>query len=197
MAEQALDGVQIGSSFQQMRREGVTKRVDPSLLGDPRPLLGTHVEALGARDADGTGDATGGKQPGEGAIDLPVAPEFLEEPLGQEGVAILRALALVHANRHAIRVDVRDLEVDDFADPEPRGVGRHEQGPVLGVVGRVEQPADLLLAQDLRQLGRLFRGRDAELRTIALERLVVQEAQSVEHDVAATPRQLPLHSQVE
>ena len=56
-------------------------------------------------------------------------------------------------------VDVLDAEPGDLGEPQPAGVGGHEQRTVLGVLQRVEEACHLVLAEDDgERLGRLGAG---------------------------------------
>jgi len=60
-----------------------------------------------------------------------------------------------------------------------------------------DQPLDLLSTQHGRQGARLPRRRNGTRHAVALQRLVVEEAQPTHDDVAGTPRPVPIANQVE
>ena len=66
----------------------------------------------------GTGDSPPGAQP-------------LEHDGREHGVAILAALALLDAQRHALAIDVPDFKRDDFAGAKSRAVGDRKGGLML------------------------------------------------------------------
>ena len=84
-----------------------------------QPAAGEHL-------ALGTGDAPPGAQP-------------LEQHRREHGVAILAALALLDAQRHALAIDVADLQRDDFAGAKSRAVGDRQGRLMLEVLGRGDQ----------------------------------------------------------
>ena len=127
----------------------------------------------------------------------PVAAQLAQQARGEQRVAILGAFALLHPDGHARRVDVAHLQMTQLRDPQPRPVGGHQHGAVLGIGGQLDQARDLFARQDLGQLLRLARARDLELRLRLLERDVVAELQRVDRDVAAAPGKLALLDQVQ
>jgi len=46
------------------------------------------------------------KQPFRGTIFFPVLSQLLKGPLGQNGVAVLAAFALVYPDRHPLAIDI-------------------------------------------------------------------------------------------
>ena len=50
-----------------------------------------------------------------GVGDAPPGAQALQQHRDEHGVAVLAALALFHPQRHALAVDVADLQGDDFA----------------------------------------------------------------------------------
>jgi hypothetical protein len=101
-----------------------------------------------------------GEQPGPlRPLREPVAAKHEEHPLRQKDVSIASAFA-EDADGHALAVDVRDLQAADLADAQPRAVGRHHDGAVLGGVDRIKKLPDLASAQDLRHVVRDLRPRD-------------------------------------
>ena len=67
-------------------------------------------------------------------------------------VAILAPFALLDPDQPALTFKVRELEADDFTDAQARGIGRHQEDPVPGVLGAREQALEFLDAQDLGEL---------------------------------------------
>jgi hypothetical protein len=120
----------------------------------------------------------------------------MQQTLGQRHVPILHPLALLDADGHAVGIEIRDPERDDFADAQAGGIGRGQQEAMPGVRAGLEQTPDFLPAEDLRQaLGLLGRG-DVELRARVAQRHVVEEAEGVGGLTARAPRELALLEQV-
>jgi hypothetical protein len=55
-------------------------------------------------------------------------------------------LALLHLDHHPFAVDVADFEPDQFAYPNSRGIGRHQQTAVSKLAVGIKQVLDFLLA---------------------------------------------------
>ena len=62
------------------------------------------------------------------------------------------ALALLDAQKHAITVDVGDLQMYHFAGAQAGAIGHGQGGPVLGIAGAGQQALDFFDAEDARQL---------------------------------------------
>ena len=92
---------------------------------------------------------------------LPVAAEDGQEPRREHDVAVLPALALADADDHAAAVDVLDAEAGDLGEPQPGGIGGHEQGAVLEVGDGGEEAGQLVEAEDDRELPGLLGAGDA------------------------------------
>ena len=101
-------------------------------------------------------------------------------------------LALVDAQEHPLRVDIADPQAAEFARPKPRGIGRHQQGPVLAIGGDAEQPHQLVVVEELGQDRRRLGARQVEVRLGQTKRDAVEEADAVAGAVAALPGQPPL-----
>ena len=111
---------------------------------------------------------------------------------GERDVAVLVALALLDAQTHPDGVNVGELPSTELARPKPCGIGRHQQGAMLGVGGDGEQAHQLVVVEDLGQSGRCLGAGHIEVRVGHTERNAVQEAHAVAHAVAALPAQSPL-----
>ena len=84
---------------------------------------------------------------------FPVFPEQGQQPGREHDVAILGPLGLTDANDHALAIDVVDAQGQDLGDPQARGVGGHEDGPMAEAGDGLEEASDFLEAQDDRELG--------------------------------------------
>jgi transposase len=85
--------------------------------------------------------------------------------------------ALVHTDDHALAVDVRDLQVDDFRHAQTGCVGNHQDGPMLQAGDRVEEGGDLLQAEDNRQADRLPGQWEILVTPVTFERHAIEKAQ--------------------
>ena len=71
----------------------------------------------------------------------PPRAQPLEQHRREHGVAILAALALLDAQRHALAVDVADLQRDHLAGAKPGAVGDRQRRLMLQVARRRDQRA--------------------------------------------------------
>jgi hypothetical protein len=110
--------------------------------------------------------------------DPPPGPQPLDHDGREHGVAILPALALLDAQRHARAVDIPDFERGDFARAQPRPLGDREGGLVLQVAHRGEQRADFLPTQDDGQCPWHKHRLHLRHQLAAIERDVEEELQS-------------------
>ena len=72
---------------------------------------------------------------------LPVQTQCLEEALRQNAVAVFGSLAALDANEHARVVDVADLQLYRFRDPQATAVAGHQNNAKVAArtVFRLEQ----------------------------------------------------------
>lgn len=82
-----------------------------------------------------------------GVTQAPPSAQSLKQHRAEHGVTVLAALALLDSQRHALAVDVADLEGDDLADAQARAVGNRHRRLVLEVRGGGDQARRLLAAQ--------------------------------------------------
>ncbi len=64
----------------------------------------------------------------------PVRAQACEARVRQRHVAVLGALAAVHVDHHACRIDVGDFQIQRLLQPQPAGVDGGEEGAVVGGV---------------------------------------------------------------
>lgn len=83
--------------------------------------------------------------------DAPPRPKTLQQQRREHGVAVLASLALFDAQRHALAVDVADLERNDLACAQPGTVGHRQGCLVLEVGDGPDQACDLLATEHHRQ----------------------------------------------
>src|SRR6185503_9888096 len=87
------------------------------------------------------------------------------------------AFALTHVDYSSRGIDLTSLQVARLTQPQSRRVQRGEEDPVLRRLQRIEQLADLLLGQYLRQPLRILRPRQKRDLLGACQRLAVQKLQ--------------------
>src|SRR5260370_6819626 len=89
----------------------------------------------------------------------PVAKDF--QQLGREhDVPVLLSLALLHANDHALTVDVGRPQADDLGDAQSRGVASRQNRSMFGAAHAAQKSEHLLPAQDYPPFLRLLRRPD-------------------------------------
>ena len=133
------------------------KRMQRDALGDPgvrRRAVAGAIELTGRHRID---RVLPREQPSPGQhlaprLGLaPPGPQQREQGRGQHRVAVPAPLPLLNANGHALAVDVPDLQRHHLRGAQTRPVGHRQRRLVLQPRGRVQQPGDLLDAQDHRQ----------------------------------------------
>jgi hypothetical protein len=148
-AEQGLDGTQVGSRVQHVGGAGVSEQVGVNAEGD-----GGTAARLAAEGAEGVarhrlaGVLSGGEEPVRGPAPAIVNAEPFPQGRRQWDVAGNAALAVADVQEHAGRVDVLDLELAQFVTAQGGGVEGGQDGPVLQIVGVVEDAGDLLSGHD-------------------------------------------------
>src|SRR5438128_2247417 len=96
------------------------------------------------------------KQPALWPYCLPPSAQQLKQVWRQHDVAVFAALALLHADDHALAVDVFDLERDYFGGAQPRPIGHAQRCLVLEPRRRLQQARYLLRTEHHRQLAGLM-----------------------------------------
>ena len=97
----------------------------------------------------------------------PVHPQVIKQPLREDRVAVLASFTLFDPDHHSRTVDVLRFEPGDFADPESRRIGDHQQKPMLYVGKRKNKAVDLFSAQHFREIFGLFSSGECQIyRTI-------------------------------
>jgi len=93
-----------------------------------------------------------GEEPAPGLVDQPVLAKDLQQPLGQQGVTILAALAIANPKNHAPGIDVLDPQPAGLGDPQTRRIHGHQQHAVLEVRNGRQDGGDLVDAEGERKL---------------------------------------------
>jgi len=93
-------------------------------------------------------------EPGAGCIPLPRLPQEGEEPRGEPAIPVLLAFPLLEAEDQAGTIDIGDVEVTEFGDPQACGVAGGKHGPAFETARGAEQRRDCGLTQDRREGGR-------------------------------------------
>ena len=154
MAEQNLDGRQIGAIFQQVSREAMPQHVRDNAFLYTRVACGfgtgipDRVAGHGLPYSAMPG-ATG-KQVGLRLLPAPVLAERLQQLGAQWQVAILATLAFTDVDDHPFAIDILHTKSDQFAATHAGRVERHQYGPRLEITGRVDEPRYFFRTQHLR-----------------------------------------------
>ena len=99
-------------------------------------------------------------------------------------------------DQHAITVEARHAQANDFPDPKPRGIGGHQRRAALGFAV-VSNNAHLLTAEDGRPFAVSLGQRNLHGIPGPSQGDSVEEAKPVHGQPAAVPCQLPLADQVQ
>ena len=122
MAEQQLNGADIGAGFQQMNREGMAQRMRRDRLGEvgaPMCLLTSVFDGI---SRDRLARVTAREEPVLRAHGLPVAAQDIQQLRREHDVAILLAFALLDADDHPPAVDGGGLQANGFRDSQAGSV---------------------------------------------------------------------------
>ena len=119
-----------------------------------------------------------------GAIDRPIRPQRLQQTRARAPCSDLSP-PLPCSTRIIIRVESmsRDAQMDHFVEPQAGRVRGQQHRPMFPIRGLRDAPARSPRAQDHRELDRLARPGNRERRPVALQRRVIEEAETVHDDV--------------
>src|SRR5580704_6676481 len=99
---------------------------------------------------DGGVGAFTGKQIGVGLSPAPVEAQGFQQFETEWNIAIAAALP-VNADHHALTIEVTDLETAKFGPSHGGGIQSHEQGAVIEIACRIDEPGYFLRAEDYGQ----------------------------------------------
>ena len=119
MAKECLDDAPRHTPLEEMRGRGVPKRRNRGVFGEAT-LAHHELQGLlegGRRERRLL--VSSGEQPGPGARTLPVDPSQLQGPFGHGHQAVFAPLARSDTDQHALRLNVRDLELRPFPSAPP------------------------------------------------------------------------------
>src|ERR1044072_8971498 len=114
----------------------------------------------------------------------------------ENGVSVLGPFGLFYADHHAGAVDVRDLEIGNFANAQTGSIGSHQKHPVSWRVSAGKEPVDLLAAEQYRELSRFLASRYREIDTVPTHHFEIEEAESRDDHIATAPGQAALDCEV-
>ena len=100
---------------------------------------------------------------------FPEIPEDLKSSEGQRDVPVLVSLSTMDVNEHSIGIDVRNLEVGTFLEPEPEGVHDGETGFMMGELDQVQDFSNFVDTEDHGEGFLLFGSDELESGPFSLE----------------------------
>ena len=184
MPEQDLDHPNVNLLLKQMGRKTMTQRVHGDAFVDVCGQCGGGDGAVELSGGHRIGRVETGEEPATGqdlALRMPHAPptaQALQQHGREHRIAILAALALFHPQRHALAVDVADLDRDDLADAKAGAIGQRQSHLMLQVSSAQQQARHLRATehdgQPLRHPHRLHLGHQLT----AVQRDVKEESQA-------------------
>jgi hypothetical protein len=198
MAEQQLDGAQIGAGFQQMDGKGMAQGVRRD-----GPADAAFAPCRSAGDLDGAWcDRLAGKVAGKPPLlrpgGAPVVSQDVQQPGREHHVAVLPPFALRHADDHAVAVDGSRRQADGFGNPQAGRVAHGQDDAVLQRRDAVEEAENLVAVQYDGKPLRLAAGGDHLIDApVPLERDLVEKAEGGDRDQDRTGRELPLVGQMQ
>ena len=186
VAEQLLDGAQVGAVVQQMSRERMTQRVRADVGADAGVASAAANSVIERATTQGTSASTEKDRVGEVAAAGRLVREFRTTPIKPKAQTMagfvvegncpfLVAFAddpQEHSRRFLLRLrfgggdDVGQSKSTELRRADAGGVEQLEGGTVAeiggtGTIGDVEQGAHLVFAEGLRQVAATFRGRES------------------------------------
>jgi hypothetical protein len=161
--------------------------MDAVAVDDPCGPLRVIGDVLGRADGHRRAGIKAGKQPRGGPGELPIGAQFGQKAGGEQCRAILAPFALLDPDEPARTCNVRELEADDCTDAQARGLGRHQEDTVSGVLGAREQALEFLNAQDLGELRQRRARRQVQIPRLPPEGFGREKAEPTGHLVTGTP----------
>jgi hypothetical protein len=143
MAEQQLNGTNVGSGFQQMHCERVAHGMRADRFTDAGDMAGLLTDTVDSISGDWlAGDITFEK-PLFRSDCPPVVAEDFQQPGREHDVPVFLSLAQFHMNDHPLAVEVVRLQADRFGNPQSGGVTGGQDGAVLQAADAVEKMEEL------------------------------------------------------
>ena len=126
MPHQKLDRAQVHTGLQKMGGKAGPKAVNATALFEPRSSLHRAENVPGFTSAQGTVLGSVGEKPDRRSVAFPILTQVREQVLRQDRIAVLAAFAPFHTKRHALRIDVCDLEIHQLTDSESCRIRGHQ-----------------------------------------------------------------------
>ena len=199
MAEQELNGAEIGSGFEQVHRKCVPQRMRRHRLGEVR-----HPMCLAAGGIHGACryrfSSNGAEKhpcPG-GSHGAPIVRQHLQQPGRQHDVAVFLSLALLDAQHHALAIDSLRLQAGRFGNTQAGGIACRQDRLVFEALDAAKEVQYLLRAENDGQcLWRFWARNDLVEIPIEAERDAVEKSKRCDGHVHRSWRQLLLVRQID
>lgn len=160
VTEVVLDLAEVLATFQQIRRVGMSQRVDMRVLFDSAGAQGQTEgpleRGMGHRFGGGGGAqavvSLAWEHQGGMAMRYPEFTQELERALGQRDVAVGVAFAAANVQEHPLPIDVADFQMEPFTKPQAAGIDRGQGDPMIERLDGGEDFAHFPRGQDHGQL---------------------------------------------
>ena len=116
MARAELNGANLCASFQQMCGKRMAQRMGRNGFLQARAAARLLTGLLQGTRGDRSTGQLAGEKPVARMLCFPVRPQERQQRGREHDVAILAAFALVHANHHALTIDVGDFQMGRFGN---------------------------------------------------------------------------------
>jgi len=129
VAEESLDNGDLDAVLKQVGGEAVTEFVDAGLGRETRLASGAVKEVLGRPLAQRRLVGSLGEEPPGRPVDAVPGAEFDQQVVAERDHAHASALGMADPELMTGRVDVLDLDMGGFGEPQAASVDGHEEGP--------------------------------------------------------------------
>ena len=109
------------------------------------------------------------------AMTNPILAKQFQSPHRQRDIPILSAFPLPEVNHPARAIDILNLKMSSFQEPQTTGINRREASPITLQPDEAENPTNLLRAQDDRKLLFASRANKVENGEVSLESVLEEK----------------------
>ena len=186
-----LDETGVEAGFKQMRGVRMPQGMDSHAhFGNAGTLCGLTEGALDAGPTHRGGGRRallliapgGGEEPGRVSMRFPIGSQESQGVLGQGDVAVFGALASVDMDLEALAIDIGDLKVEGFVQPESQARDGGEGDLVVQGCGRREETSDLLGTEEGWESVFGLRANERQGVPVAFEDVLVEESDATGAD---------------
>ncbi len=198
MAEQQLDGADVGARFQQVDGEGMSQRMGRDRFANATKAMGPLASFRYGVPADMPVRNVAGKEPVRGPFHAPPIAQDLQQSWGEHDVAIFLSLTLLDPQHHPRTINGRDCELNCFRDAQAGGVATAQNRAMLIAGDATEKLKDFVRTEHYGEGLGLFRSGDDVVETpIFLERHFVKETKRRYGDQDGSGGQLSFVGQID